>query len=355
MSERSSSGVDSLGHHVEGQRDDIDVARPLAVAEEGSLDTVGARHAGELGSRHRGPPVVVGMKRQDDRLPVPHGLQEPFDLVGVDVRGRHLHRRGEVEDGAVLRGGLPHVHDRLADLDGVVEFRSREALRRVLETPSVRIGGGFLQFPDQFRAVDGDLRDSVPVRPEDDAPLQSRRRVVEVDDRVPGALDRLEGAADQGIARLGENLDGDVPGHHLPFDELAAEIEVRLAGAGKSDLDLLEAHVHERAEHAPLAFGSHGFDQRLVAVPKIDAAPHGRLADHGARPSAVGQVDGLEGPVAAMGHRGHRRCSRGGKTRRFPDCHRVGECSVDMSFEEGCGGKAQHFDATPLGKGRRSG
>ena len=83
---------------------------------------------------------------------------------------------------------------------------------------------------------------------------------------------------------------------------VAAELEVGLRGRREPDLDLLEAHLDERLEHAPLALVVHRVDERLVAVAKVDAAPHGRVGDDPARPLPVRQVDGCEGPVLLDGH-----------------------------------------------------
>ena len=52
-------GVDALAEQVQRQRDDVDVAGALAVAEQRALDAVGARHHGELGGGDGGAAVVV--------------------------------------------------------------------------------------------------------------------------------------------------------------------------------------------------------------------------------------------------------------------------------------------------------
>ena len=62
-------------------------------------------------------------------------------------------------------------------------------------------------------------------------------------------------------------------GHQVLLDDFAHEIEIGLRGGGKSDFDFLEAYFHQHVEHAALAGAVHGFDQRLVAVAQIDAAP----------------------------------------------------------------------------------
>ena len=67
------------------------------------------------------------------------------------------------------------------------------------------------------------------------------------------ALQRLERAADQRLARLGQHLDRDVVGDQVLVDQLADEVEFDLRRRGKADLDLLEADLHQRLEHAQLA------------------------------------------------------------------------------------------------------
>src|SRR5690606_5171869 len=69
------------------------------------------------------------------------------------------------------------------------------------------------------------------------------------------------------------------------------EVVVGLAGRGKSDLDLLEAHAHQQVEHDALALRTHRVDERLVTIAKIDGTPAWRLSDPLARPGAVREVD----------------------------------------------------------------
>ena len=124
--------VDALGEEVHGQRHDVDVAGPLAVAEQGALDPVGPGQHGQLGRRHRGAAVVVRVQAQHDRVTVLDGAPEPLDDVGVDVGAVHLDRGRQVQDDRPLGRRLDHVHDRLADLHGELGLGAGEALRRVL-------------------------------------------------------------------------------------------------------------------------------------------------------------------------------------------------------------------------------
>ena len=70
------------------------------------------------------------------------------------------------------------------------------------------------------RALQGDVDDALLVGAEHDVALQDARRVVEVHDRLLGALDRLVGAVDELLARLGQHLDGDVIRDQVLLDEL---------------------------------------------------------------------------------------------------------------------------------------
>ena len=57
--------VDALGQQVDPECDEVDVAGALPVAEEASLDAVGAGHVAELGGRDRGAAVVVRVQREE--------------------------------------------------------------------------------------------------------------------------------------------------------------------------------------------------------------------------------------------------------------------------------------------------
>ena len=106
-----------------------------------------------------------------------------------------------------------------------------------------RLGDGGLGGLAEAGALEGDVDDALLVGAEHDVALQDAGGVVEVDDRLLGALDRLVGAVDEVLARLGQHLDGDVVGDRVLVDEAAHEVEVGLRGRGEADLDLLVAHV----------------------------------------------------------------------------------------------------------------
>ena len=132
MSLMSSSGSTPWLNRFMRQRDEVDVAGALAVAEQAALDPVGAGQHAELGRRHRAAAVVVRVQRQHDGVAVAHGAQEPLDGVGVDVRRVHLDRGRQVHDQRLVGRRLDDVGDRVADLDRVLDLGAGVALGRVL-------------------------------------------------------------------------------------------------------------------------------------------------------------------------------------------------------------------------------
>ncbi|PQM49484.1 hypothetical protein C1Y40_00281 [Mycobacterium talmoniae] len=301
--------VHAAGEQVESQRHQADVAGALPVAEQTALDPIRAGLIPQLGGRDRGAAVVVRVQAQDDRVAPLEVTAHPLDRVGVHVGGGHLHRRRQVEDDRVLRGGRDDVADGVAHLLGVFEFGAGVGLRGVLEAPlGARILGGLL---DAFAgALHRDLLHGGPVGFEHHPALQDRRRVVEVHDHLVRTPARLEGALDQLVAALGQHLNGDVGRDRIGLDDFADEVVVGLAGRREPDLDLLVTHLDQQVEHAPLAGRAHRVDQRLVAVAQVHRAPQRCPLDHRVGPGAVGQANRFDfiGEAAVPVDR-HRRAA----------------------------------------------
>ncbi len=121
--------VDALSEQIEGEGDHVHVAGPFTVAEQRALHPIGPGHDAQLGGGDGRAAVVVRVEAEHDLVPVTDGPAEPFDQIGIQVGGVHLHRGRQVEDDGPIDGRLDGVHDRLADLDRVLAFSPREALR----------------------------------------------------------------------------------------------------------------------------------------------------------------------------------------------------------------------------------
>src|ERR1700727_1545262 len=110
-----------------------------------------------------------------------------------------------------------------------------------------------------------------------------------MDNGAATSPDRFEGASDQILARLRQNLDGYVLRNTIFVDQTADKIEIGAGGRGEAELDFLKAHGNQGSEEAIFTLGSHWFDERLIAVAKVDAAPNRRARDGCAGPTPVSQ------------------------------------------------------------------
>ena len=90
-------------------------------------------------------------------------------------------------------------------------------------------------------------------------------------------LQGLEGLADDMLPGLGQHLNRHIIGDQILLNQRADEGVLRLGRRREAYLDLLEAHLAQKLEEAYLLLQGHGHHQRLVAVAKVHAAPHGRF------------------------------------------------------------------------------
>ena len=174
---------------------------------------------------------------------------EPLDPVGVHVRGRHLDRRGQVQDQPGRGVGSKTSMHRLADLERVVELGAGERLGRVLERIS------------SVRAASSS-RTRAPTRRPATAiclmPSRSRRKTTR---RCSSSTSSCRGGRSSAacprtprtcarsgrLAALREHDDRDVVRDQLVVDQRAHEVEVGLRGGREPDLDLLEARSRPAA------------------------------------------------------------------------------------------------------------
>ena len=122
-------GVNTVGIQIHGQCHHIHVARPLAVAEEGSLYPVGSCQKAQFRIRHAGAPVIVGVQGDGDVFPVFQIFTHILHLTGVHMGQAHLHRYRKVDDNIVGFTGHQHIQYSVADLQRIFRLRTREALR----------------------------------------------------------------------------------------------------------------------------------------------------------------------------------------------------------------------------------
>ena len=232
MSEQSSFGIDPLREHVQRQRHDIDIAGALAIAEQRAFDAVGAGHQAQFGGGNAGAAVIVRMQRDDDVFAVVDIAAHPFDLVGIDVRRRHFHGRGQVEDQLVVGRRLDDLDHGIGDFQRHLQLGAGKAFRRIFEAEAA--AGLFGHVRDHLGRIDGNLLDARHILAEHHAALQFGCRIVEMDDRLVGAFQRLEGAGDQFRPALHQHLQRHIVGHTALLDAPAGKIEIGLRGGRES-------------------------------------------------------------------------------------------------------------------------
>ena len=298
--------VNALGVQVQAQGHQVDVTGALAVTEQATLDAVSARQVAQLGGGHAGAAVVVRVQRENDVVAVVQVAVHPLHRVGVHVRGGHLDSCGQVHDQlATVLANLQLVGHGIDHTGGVLQLGAGEGFGRVL-VDNLRIGNHLLfVLAAQARTLQGDIEHTLLILVEHHAALQHGGRVVEVHDGLRCALDGLEGAGNQVLAGLHQNLNGHVIRNVAVLDEGAHKIKVSLRGGGEAHLNLLVAHLDQQLEHGQLAVSVHGINQRLVTVTQIHGAPARRLLHNLVRPGAVGKVDNnllVEGTVLVYRH-----------------------------------------------------
>src|SRR3954452_1181289 len=294
--------IDALRKEIHPQGDHVYVTGALTVAKQRAFDTICATHQAEFRRRDRTAAIVVRMQAEHDFGAVFHVAVEPLDHVAVHVRRVHFDGGRQIQDQLLVGGRADGIDDRFTDFEREVRLGTRETFGRILIADAGTRHAG-LQLATPACGVGGDLDDARLALTENDAALKLRRRVVEVDDGAWCALEALESPLDELFPALRQHLDPDVSGDQVLFNELADEIEIRLRGRRKADLDFLETDPEQHVPEPPLALGIHGIDERLIAVAQVDAAPERRLYDALICPGAVLQLQGQERLVLAVRHR----------------------------------------------------
>ncbi len=153
---------------------------------------------------------------------------------------------------------------------------------------------------NQFGSVDGNVPDTVTIQTKHLLPLNRGSRIVDMHDCLSGAGQCFIGTLDQLRTGLGQHLYLHILGNAIFFNQLAAEIEIRLAGSGKANLDFLETQLHQQFEHPRFLGNRHGLHQCLITIPKIYGTPGWRLLDDLDRPATIGFGNRFERNVFAM-------------------------------------------------------
>ena len=112
-----------------------------------------------------------------------------------------------------------------------------------------------------------------------------------MDNRLVDAAQSFVGTFYDVLARLGQNLDGDILRNELVVNQIPGEFKFRIGGSWKANFDGLETKVNQVLEKAQLLVEVHGDFQSLVAITQVKTAPDGCFGQGLVWPLAVWQVD----------------------------------------------------------------
>ena len=263
--------IDTESEHIHRHRDDIDVARAFPVAEQRSLDAIRTRQEAHLRIRYAAAAIVVRVERENDAVTVFQPLVDIGNLHAIDVRHRHLYRRGKIDDRLAVGGRLPHIEHGIADLERILRLRARKALGRVFKAIlRPRLIG---QLFEEICTVHGDFQDLLLGARKDLLALCRRGGIVDVHDGVLHTTQCIERLADDMFTRLCQNLHGYIIGDEVVLHQTAQELILRIRCRRKADFDLLEPDAHEEIKEGKLLIEAHRNDECLIAIAQIDRAP----------------------------------------------------------------------------------
>ena len=150
------------------------------------------------------------------------------------------------------------------------------------------------------------LDDFIFVHAEDNAAHDRSGSVVEMNDDLFRTFERFEGASNQGLPGLREDLNRHIVWHQSVINEAAQKIKLYLRRRRKTDFNLLETNLYQRLKHFDLARNVHGLNQGLVSVAQVNTAPYRRAGQNSIGPGAVCKPYGGKGAVFV------RRCFQHG-------------------------------------------
>ena len=150
--------IDAVHVKVQGDGNHVEISGAFTVPKKRSFDAVRSGEQAKLRRRHAGETIVVGMQANGERIAVPEVTAHPFDLICVNIRHRHLHGVGQVQDHFSLRSRLPDIHHRFGNIFGKLDFGRAETFRRILEHDVCSLEPG-QSFLDPLRSLHGDLDD----------------------------------------------------------------------------------------------------------------------------------------------------------------------------------------------------
>ncbi len=266
-----------MGKHIHTHRNNIYISGTFSISKQRPFNTVGSCKDSQFCSGHAASSVIMRMQAEYDAVPVFQMLMHILKLAGKHMRHCIFHGCRNVNDCFVLLRRFPHVKNCVAHLYCIINLCPRETLRTVLERKvSVRLGR---QLEKKLGAVNRNLLHLFFALPENLLPLGYRGRIIQMYHCMRRPLHSLEGFLNNMLPGLGKHLHRNILGNHILFDQCPHKLIFRLGCCRKSHFNLFKAYIDQHLEKLQLLAKTHGFNERLISVSQINAAPHRRLVD----------------------------------------------------------------------------
>ena len=213
------------------------------------------------------------MKTQNNIFTIFHILAHILNLAGKHMGHGHLYRTGQIDNCLVVCCGLPYIQNRIHHLQGIINLCTGKAFRAVLKS---KVTFGFLcKALQKGCTINSNLLDFFLTLAEYLLPLCQRSGVIYMNDRTGSTLYGFKGFTDNMFSRLSQYLDGNILGNHILFDQCAKEVILGFGSSGETNFNLLKANLYQHLEKLQFFIQTHGFNQSLIAVTQVNAAPDG--------------------------------------------------------------------------------
>jgi len=205
------------------------------------------------------------MNAQNNTVTILEMTVHPLNLICIHIGSIHLNGGRKIDNNRLLRScHAPGLLNSSTYLQGIIQLCAGEALRRILQHQIAVIILRILFH--QLCAFNGNLLNLFFIFVEDYISLQSRGGIVNMYHNFFDSLNCLKGSLDQMLTALYQNLHPDIIRNHPPLYQLTQKIILNLGSCRKSNLNLLESHLHQHIEEFHLLFHNHRLNQRLVSV-----------------------------------------------------------------------------------------
>ena len=261
----------TLRIHIQCQRHNIHISGTLAISEQSAFNTISTCQKSHFCITDTTSTVIMRMQRDQHILTIFHVFAHIFNLACVNVRHCILYSTWQVYDAFVICGRLPYIQNCVAYFQCIFRFCSGKALRTVLKC---KISFCLIsQLFQKFGTVYGNLQDLFFGFFKYLFSLCHRGRIVYMYNRSRSTFHCFKSLADNMLSCLCQYLNGHIIRNQVLIDQCSQEIILCLGSGRETDFDFFKTNLYKQFKEFYLLFQTHRYDQCLVSITQIDAAP----------------------------------------------------------------------------------